>query len=210
MEEKTRILEVVGTTVEDVEKAYEKAVAENYKYYVVIAEKSGKRYAIVDGNVKSIGEGEVGTNDKYVAVEVMDEPECGETHIFGEQEPSENETIEVEEEPTAKEDLAVEEEVVEEEKHCIAEVEHETVTILKTDYDAMCEREDLLKARNQELETRNIELNNEVGKLNSQIEELSLKNETFEHEVCQTTEPICFEDVVKFLKDNGLKSITID
>ena len=205
MEEETRILEVAGTTVEDVEKAYERAVAENYKNYVVVAEKSGKRYAIVDGNVKSIGEGEYGVNDKYIPVEVESEPT-----IKVEEEPTTDEISVVEEEPTAKEDLVVEEEVVEEEKPCVAEVKHETISILKTDYDAMCEREDLLKARNQELETRNIELNNEVGKLNAQIEELSLKNETFAHEVCQTTEPICLEDVVKFLKDNGLKSITID
>ena len=199
MEEETRILEVVGTTVEDVLQAHERAVAENYKHYVVIAENSGKRYAVVDGNVRPIGEGEYGVNEKYTPVEVESEP-----------------TIEVEEEPTAEEISVVEEEatdkenlVVEEEKPCVAEVEHETVTILKADYDAMCEREDLLKARNQELETRNIELNNEVGKLNTQIEELTLKNETFEHEVCQTPEPICLEDVTKYLRDNGLKSITI-
>lgn len=200
MEEETHILEVVGTTVEDVLQAYEKAVAENYKHYVVIAENSGKRYAVVDGNVRPIGEGEYGVNDKYTPVEVESQPT-----VEIKEEATTEEISVVEEEPTAKEDLAVEEE-----KSCVAEVEHETVTILKADYDAMCDREDLLKARNIELETKNIELNDEVCKLNAQNEELSLKCATFDHEVCQTAEPICIEDVVKFLRDNGLKSLTID
>ena len=172
-------------TIEDVEKLRDKAVEENYEFYVGIS-KSGDRFGVVDGQVKRLGADEYARNDLYVAKNELDEVK-------------EEEKEPVEEEVVAEEEPLVEEKV--EEVHEVSEEEAEANAIKLAAYD-------ILEAKCKELEDLNAALNNEIAKLNGQVDELTLKLNSIECQVVPEHETD-LEDVCKFLKENHIVSLTV-
>ena len=152
-------------TIEDVEKLRDRAVAENYEFYVGIS-KSGDRFGVVDGQVKRLRADEYARNDLYVA---------------------KNELDEVKEEEKPEEE--VKEEKLEEPAHELSEEEAEANAIKLANYDileAKCkELEDLNTALNNEIANLNGQVDELTLKLNSIECQVEPVHETDLEDVCE-------------------------
>lgn len=126
------------STVEDIEKLKDRAVAENYEFYVGIS-KSGDRFGIVDGSVKKLGADEVARNDLYVV---------------------KLDTV-VEEEQPKEEEKQVEEEPVRE-----LSVEEAKANVIKlANYDILLAKNAELETENIELKNEVAKLNEQIDEL---------------------------------------------
>lgn len=183
-------------TTDDIRLLRNEAVKENVEKYVAVHK--NKRYALVENEVKQIGETEFGFNEQYT-------------------EPVEKEESVLSDGTLEKEEVEVvaEEKPVEKELELDKKVEENTTTEDEqsddTDKNTVCQNKEynMLKIEFDKLKEENHTLLDEIAKLNSQIDTLTIEVEArVVPSVCESA-TITLEDCVKFLQDNNLKSISI-
>lgn len=207
--------------VEDIKMLWEFAINENYEKYVALknnADGTITRYAFDGIKPIIIKDGEYGINLQYKVpaepTEVVDKLEEVKEEPIIENDTNNEETEEI-----------IENEIVETEVNDNTEQENVSRETLENESEekqersveeinAILEKSKLvdelanvvaeLKLENQKLKDENVSLQTEISKLNSELDTFKLENEPVLTEV-----ELTLEDVIKFLKNNDIKTIGV-